>query len=51
LKNRMIFIVAQKQTEKSAKEEEPEVAFFLNFLLDVLLFFIAVPSLILLNIG
>jgi len=47
----MIFIVAQKQREKSAKEEEPEVAFFLNFFLDVLLFFVAVPSLILLDIG
>lgn len=45
-----IFIAAQKQTEKSAKEEGPEVAFFLNFFLDVLLFFIAVPSLILLDI-
>jgi len=49
--SRGIFIVAQKQTEKSAKAEGPEVTVFLNFFLDVLLFFIAVPSLILLDIG
>ena len=50
-KSRGIFIAPQKQTEKSTKEEGPEAAFFLNFFLDVLLFFIAVPTLILLDIG
>jgi hypothetical protein len=36
---------------KIGKRRRTEVAIFVNFFLDVLLFFIAVPSLILLDIG